>query len=348
MMLPAPFPQAAISLRFGATSAPYSPSNPHKGTDYSNSALGVWAGASILASAPGTVVRNGWEPGEQAPTQNRPNKWAGNAIDVDYVVSGQRITVRYMHRPSMVVGPPVGTRVGLGTYLGVIGDTGFVTGAHLHHEVWVNGARVSPSRYFDLTTSVAAAILAGGNATPWEDDLDAVQDQKLTQTWEMAGAIKQLLTETQQWKGIGALVSETYQMVGVVKQLLMETDQWEGALAVLSRVAGVVTQIQIDAAAASASDAARDAAIATAIEAMGAPEGVDLGELRQVLTDAASTAATAAIQAADFPTEQSIVAALSAEADRRALKDARAEVERLQNELDMAHAITVAEQQRDA
>lgn len=169
MSLPIPFPASAISLDYGATDDPYSAYSPHNGTDFSSASLGVVAGAVILASGDGVVHRSGWELGSQSPSIDRPNVNAGNSIDVDYPAQGVR--VRYMHRPRGCPSPVAGDEVVLGGELGVIGETGYVTGAHLHMEAWdlATGRRVSPWLYFTRALTVAEALTdpAGDGATPF-------------------------------------------------------------------------------------------------------------------------------------------------------------------------------------
>ncbi len=161
-MLPLPFPASTITLDYGDTDTPYSAWSPHQGIDFSSRSKGVVAGAVIHASGDGVVHRSGWETGEQTPTMDRPNKNAGNSIDVDYLAAGVR--VRYMHRPADTPSPAAGDTVTEGTGLGVIGDTGYVTAAHLHMETWqlATGRRVSPWLYFTRDQT------AGTDARPFE------------------------------------------------------------------------------------------------------------------------------------------------------------------------------------
>lgn len=165
--LPLPFPASTITLDYGDTDRPYSAWSPHQGTDFSSRSQGVVAGATIRASATGVVHRAGWETGEQTPTMDRPNKNAGNSIDVDYPSAGVR--VRYMHRPTSSPSPAAGDRVTEGASLGVVGDTGYVTAAHLHMETWdlATGRRVNPANYFDFTRTVTTGQTADDGATPF-------------------------------------------------------------------------------------------------------------------------------------------------------------------------------------
>ena len=54
-------------------------------------------------------------------------------------------TTRYAHMSSMVVS--TGQAVQQGQLIGYEGDTGNVTGPHLHFEVYENGSRVNPMNF---------------------------------------------------------------------------------------------------------------------------------------------------------------------------------------------------------
>jgi murein DD-endopeptidase MepM/ murein hydrolase activator NlpD len=200
LMLPAPFPKAALTLPYGATTAPYTKTGPHQGDDYDPPG----EGNPILASGPGRVAFNAWDQSNDTPSQLKPNRNAGNAIDIVYDEYPE-YTVRHMHRQK-ADGPKKGDRVDLGTYLGSKGGTGYTFGDHLHHEVWLRGARVSPSRIFDKSTSVAQAILANGHANPFEPaapkpkgpidmlDMTVIRDKKSGQVFGISasGRIKHI------------------------------------------------------------------------------------------------------------------------------------------------------------
>ncbi len=86
-------------------------------------------GQAIVASSPGVVTTVGWDGG-----------W-GQYVQIDH---GGGLSTLYSH---MISGSPtvsVGQSVGAGEVIGSVGDTGYVTVAHLHFEVWVNGSKVDP------------------------------------------------------------------------------------------------------------------------------------------------------------------------------------------------------------
>ncbi len=68
----------------------------------------------------------------------------GNATIIDH---GQGVYSGIFHQAEFYVS--VGDRVTAGQLIGKIGDTGRVTGAHLHWEVWVNGIQVNPTPWLN-------------------------------------------------------------------------------------------------------------------------------------------------------------------------------------------------------
>ena len=112
----------------GPISSPYGPSHP-LGIDIDGYNLG---GVAIVAATSGTVVFAG-----------------GNACCSYglYVViqSPEGIETLYAHLSSMAV--VQGQIVSQGEVIGVIGDTGYSTGVHLHFEVIDNGVRQNPLTY---------------------------------------------------------------------------------------------------------------------------------------------------------------------------------------------------------
>ncbi len=110
---------AGINDRFG-----YRGSEFHGGID-----IMAGYGQAIVAASPGVVVAVSQDGG-----------W-GQYVKIDH---GGGIATLYAH---MISGSPtvsVGQSVGAGEMIGSVGTTGYVTVAHLHFEVWVNGTRVDP------------------------------------------------------------------------------------------------------------------------------------------------------------------------------------------------------------
>jgi murein DD-endopeptidase MepM/ murein hydrolase activator NlpD len=95
------------------------------------------AGATIIASAAGTVINAGWG--------GRPDRDGGygNCVTIDH--GGGYLTL-YCHMQSISVHK--GSQVRQGQGIGTVGNTGsYSQGAHLHFELWVSGTPVNPVPY---------------------------------------------------------------------------------------------------------------------------------------------------------------------------------------------------------
>lgn len=90
------------------------------------------SGCTVIAAESGTVVHAGWK------------KTAGYTVIIDH---GNGIQTRYYHMKQGSIVVSTGQKVSRGQPIGKIGATGFVTGAHLHFEVRVNGKSVNPLPY---------------------------------------------------------------------------------------------------------------------------------------------------------------------------------------------------------
>lgn len=108
----------------------------HRGIDISEGAVPIY-GEKIYAAADGVVIY-----------ANYTNKWGGGygyytIVDHGLDSKGRKISTLYAHTSKLYarVGDKV---VGGKTVLGLAGDTGNVTGPHLHFEVRVNGTAVDP------------------------------------------------------------------------------------------------------------------------------------------------------------------------------------------------------------
>jgi murein DD-endopeptidase MepM/ murein hydrolase activator NlpD len=67
----------------------------------------------------------------------------GNATIIDH---GQGVYSGLYHQAEIYVS--VGDHVKAGQLIGKIGDTGRVTGPHLHWDLWVNGIQVNPTPWY--------------------------------------------------------------------------------------------------------------------------------------------------------------------------------------------------------
>ena len=95
----------------------------HGGLDF----IVVLNSLNIYAPAPGTVIFTG------------PLDIRGNTTFIDH---GQGVVSGYAHQIELLV--EKGQRVEAGQVIGKIGNTGRVTGPHLHWDIWVNGNQVDP------------------------------------------------------------------------------------------------------------------------------------------------------------------------------------------------------------
>jgi murein DD-endopeptidase MepM/ murein hydrolase activator NlpD len=113
---------------YGPISSYYGPGHP-LGIDIDGFNL---VGSSIAAATSGTVVFAGG------------NACCSYGLHV-VIVSPDGIETLYAHLSSISVSP--GESVAQGQSIGVIGDSGYSTGVHLHFEVIDNGVRVDPLNY---------------------------------------------------------------------------------------------------------------------------------------------------------------------------------------------------------
>jgi murein DD-endopeptidase MepM/ murein hydrolase activator NlpD len=97
----------------------------HKGID-----IMAGYGATIVAASPGVVTKVGWDGGG----------W-GRYIVVDH---GDGVETLYSHAIDGSQMVSAGQSVDAGTPLALVGDTGYVTVAHLHFEVHVSGVATDP------------------------------------------------------------------------------------------------------------------------------------------------------------------------------------------------------------
>ncbi|UCB53802.1 MAG: peptidoglycan DD-metalloendopeptidase family protein [Thiotrichales bacterium] len=113
--------------------------NPHSGLD-----IAAPEGTDIQVTADGTVIETG------------DFFFSGNMVYVDH---GQGLISLYAHLSRIDVKP--GDVLRRGDILGAVGQTGRVTGAHLHFAVLANGVLVDP-RYFLSSEQPAAQFTESG------------------------------------------------------------------------------------------------------------------------------------------------------------------------------------------
>ena len=103
------------------------PRSPHSGID-----IAAPEGTPIHSPAKGTIVATG------------DYFFNGKTVMVDH---GQGLITMYCHMSSISV--DIGQAVDKSQYLGDVGKTGRVTGAHLHWSVSLNNARVNPNLFLN-------------------------------------------------------------------------------------------------------------------------------------------------------------------------------------------------------
>ena len=121
-----PILNSYITSGFGGRADPFGGGGQyHKGIDFKAS-----VGDPVLTVADGVVSFAGDKSGY------------GNVVDVDH---GNGYVTRYAHNSRLVV--RVGDLVRVGQEIAKAGSTGRSTGAHVHFEVWENGAVVNPRKF---------------------------------------------------------------------------------------------------------------------------------------------------------------------------------------------------------
>lgn len=120
------------------------PYRNHSGIDWAGGRVGN--AAPIKAIGPGTVIEvynNGANTWGQSGGSDEP-VWRGRCVVVNHgSIGGRTIWSLYAHMASLSV--VQGQTVAGGQQIGVIGNTGYSSGTHLHFEVIYNGQRLNTS-----------------------------------------------------------------------------------------------------------------------------------------------------------------------------------------------------------
>lgn len=133
-----PIERPRVTLRFGATTPPYAPGNPHRGVD-----LAPYPGSSgrpVVAAVGGDVLEVGESSGFGRYVVVRSRLpftvWATDLAGVVRTLPPRTpFYLIYAHLDE--VSARVGANVRTGEVLGTIGATGYADGPHLHLEMRV-------------------------------------------------------------------------------------------------------------------------------------------------------------------------------------------------------------------
>lgn len=133
----------------------------HPVLGYTRMHTGVdWAaptGTPILATGNGVVEKAGW---------------AGAYGRQTIIRHSNGYKTSYNHQSAIAKGITPGARVRQGQIIGYVGSTGLVTGAHLHYELIVNGAKVDPMR----VRLPAGKTLKGEELTAFERERERIDE----------------------------------------------------------------------------------------------------------------------------------------------------------------------------
>lgn len=132
-----PAPNEPVTSGFGVRKDPLLGSLAlHSGIDFRSP-----LGSPARVTAPGTVVKAGWNGGY------------GRMVEVDH---GNGFSTRYGHLGRIDV--KVGDHVALGGVIGRTGSSGRSTGPHLHYEIRRNGDAIDPLRFLKAGKKLGALL----------------------------------------------------------------------------------------------------------------------------------------------------------------------------------------------
>ncbi|MDR1805938.1 MAG: M23 family metallopeptidase [Clostridium sp.] len=143
-----------LNLAFGATSAPYSKTSPHKGVDIVRDDKPTESDR-VLAAFAGTVkTAVGSKPNKGDMTLKGVAQY-GNYVEID---CGNGYVTAYYHLATVCV--KKGDKVKAGQTLGTMGTSGLSTGLHLHFGLSKGGKWVDPLPYLEGKSSVVPVVPA--------------------------------------------------------------------------------------------------------------------------------------------------------------------------------------------
>ncbi len=128
-----------VTLTFGVVPNPFTGFwYIHRGADF-----GFGLGVPIVATANGTVVKKAYSPDNY-----------GYYIDIQHKYG---FKTRYAHMQRQLVS--VGQKVSQGEVIGTMGDSGYVTGVHLHYEVMLADHLVDPITFLDIRNDTSLYLV---------------------------------------------------------------------------------------------------------------------------------------------------------------------------------------------
>lgn len=116
--------------------------------DYSVSDIGNFHAGQDFGAPEGVLITT---PASGVVVMAEPLVVRGNAVIVDH---GRGVFTGYWHLSEIKVAP--GQVLGPGDVVGLVGNTGLSTGAHLHWELRINGVAVDPMQFLDEALYPAA------------------------------------------------------------------------------------------------------------------------------------------------------------------------------------------------
>lgn len=128
-----------ISIGYNQTKSPYSKSNPHKGIDF----VGQDNINSIMSILPGEVESANNNCPKQGYLGSTCGGGFGNHVVVNTQYNGNTIKIIYGHMEQVDV--TTGDKIKQFDKLGVMGQSGNVTGAHLHFEAYYKDELIDPN-----------------------------------------------------------------------------------------------------------------------------------------------------------------------------------------------------------
>lgn len=138
-----PVEKNTVTSLFGPRKSPGpGGSTYHRGID-----IGIGGSSSeiyVYPSRPGKVTKAVKYANPPTFVQGKSGSGYGQYVEVEHIVNGKKMYTRYAHLYRVLVSP--GEEVGMGTPLGIVGNTGTSFGAHLHFEI-INtaGQKINPA-----------------------------------------------------------------------------------------------------------------------------------------------------------------------------------------------------------